>query len=238
MDRYHIAFVFIILFLFHRRIHRRILRYLQPDLLVQSSNDPPINGSTAESSAPRGVRLNQVYPPPGDDTETDIDIIAIHGLDTRSEDTWVWKPKSESVNWLFDKDMLPFQVTLARIFMCDWLSDLFEDSNYIQKTFDEFARLLLASIAARPRSANSSEHKDRPILFIASCLGGNIFIKALVGARSEYRSVLEAVRGIVFLATPFSGTSFRDVAEWALPGLKTWAFIRLKRFPTCYLLSD
>ncbi|KAM4065654.1 HEAT repeats domain-containing protein [Hirsutella rhossiliensis] len=73
---------------------------------------------------------------------------------------------------------------------------------------------------------NDHTRQDRPILFIASCLGGVILMKALVMANNEYRCVRTATRGIVFLATPFGGTSFQDVAKWAEPGLRAWASLR------------
>jgi hypothetical protein len=50
-------------------------------------------------------------------------------------------------------------------------------------------------------------------------------MKALVIAGEEYRSVREATCGIIFLATPFLGTSFIDVAKWAEPGLRAWVSI-------------
>ncbi|RWA07988.1 hypothetical protein EKO27_g7114 [Xylaria grammica] len=221
MDIYHFLLVLLILVLFSRRLFG----------YCRSSNAPPTNRSAAKSSTPRGFSVFQVSPRPGENAETDVDIIAIHGLDTNSVDTWTWKPKPGGlpVNWLSDDNMLPSRVDSARIFMCDWPSDLFERSDYTQKTFDEFARLLLAGIAARPQATNQSKYKERPILFIASCLGGIVLMKALVRTSPEYSSVQKAIRGIVFLATPFSGTSFRDVAEWASPGLKALAFVRAEK---------
>ena len=44
----------------------------------------------------------------------------------------------------------------------------------------------------------------------------------------EYLSVKRAARGIVFLATPFWGTSFQDVARWAELGLRAWAAIHAR----------
>ncbi|KAK3944508.1 hypothetical protein QBC46DRAFT_337545 [Diplogelasinospora grovesii] len=194
---------------------------------------PAPEGPTQSPRQIRGVRLKQVYPPPEDETETDVDIIAIHGLDTKSPDTWIWKskhPDKPDVNWLADKDMLPTRVGRARIFTCDWPSDLFEKPDLIRKTLEEFARLLLAGIKGRPCVANDHARKeDRPILFIASCLGGIILMKALAMADDEYLPLRTATRGIVFLSTPFRGTSFRDVANWAEPGLKAWASIRDKK---------
>ncbi|KAK4061218.1 uncharacterized protein Triagg1_10390 [Trichoderma aggressivum f. europaeum] len=180
----------------------------------------------------RGVSLTQIYPSPGADAETDIDIIAIHGLDTKSSETWVWKskPPREDVNWLASPQMLPGRIGRARIFTCDWPAHLFEQPDLIQKTVKVFARLLLAGIKRRPLPrAKHKRKKDRPIIFIASCLGGLVLIKALVIADhppSEYTAIRQSTRGIIFLATPFRGTSFQDVANWAEPGLRTWAFIR------------
>ncbi|KAL6836761.1 armadillo-type protein [Trichoderma sp. SZMC 28015] len=179
----------------------------------------------------RGVSLTQVHPHPGADAETDIDIIAIHGLDTKSPDTWVWKSKTpnQDVNWLACPNMLPGRVGRARIFMCDWPADLFEQPNLIQKTAKVFARLLLAGIKRRPLPKTRHRKKDRPIVFIASCLGGVILMKALLIADhppSEYTAIRRSTRGIVFLATPFRGTSFQDVSNWAEPGLRAWALIR------------
>ncbi|KAK0636034.1 hypothetical protein B0T17DRAFT_483507 [Bombardia bombarda] len=191
-------------------------------VLARKIAQPRPASRTEDAQQPRGVRLLQVYPTTGEDAETDVDIIAIHGLDTKSPDTWEWKSKEEqtSVNWLADPLMLPSRVGQARIFMCDWPSDLFEHSDYSQKTIGDFARLLLAGIRGRPRA------EKRPILFIASCLGGILLMKALVDASEEYVAVRRATRGIVFLATPFRGTSFSDVADWAEPSLRAWAFIQ------------
>ncbi|KAK4107003.1 hypothetical protein N656DRAFT_849775 [Canariomyces notabilis] len=176
----------------------------------------------------KGVNLRQVYPSPENKIATDVDIIAIHGLDTQSPDTWIWDPKGISVNWLEDPRMLPKRFPTARIFTCDWPADLFEQPGFVQKMIDEFARLLLAGIKSRPPATNDQPRRDRPIVFVASCLGGIILAKALVMASREYESVKQATRGIVFLATPFRGTSFQHVATWAEPGLRLWASIRDK----------
>lgn len=180
------------------------------------------------------VRLEQVHPPePSTETDTDIDIIAVHGLDTQSPETWTWRPdnpKDGPVNWLQDPRMLPAVEPRARIFTCDWPAGLFHPSDLVQKTIDEYALLLLDGIKRRLSAAPSATGvDDRPLFFIASCLGGIILIKALVMADDKQNSchhLLKATRGIVFLATPFRGTSFRDVAAWAEPGLRAWAWAK------------
>ncbi|KAK4656327.1 hypothetical protein QC762_0059250 [Podospora pseudocomata] len=125
--------------------------------------------------------------------------------------------------------MLPSQVEAARIFTCDWPADLLQPSDLVQKTDDEIALLLFEGIKRDLLRTHDKKKVDRPILFIASCLGGIILAKALVGAdykSSSYYSLRTATRGIIFLATPFGGTSFEDVAIWADPGLTVWALIR------------
>ncbi|GAW22188.1 hypothetical protein ANO14919_117230 [Xylariales sp. No.14919] len=195
----------------------------------------------------KGVTLCQVHPRPGtSETPTDVDVIAIHGLDTDSPRTWTWIHKEEKgekgekeeeeeeeenkgVNWLQHPDMLPKLIPTARIFTCNWPADLFERPDLEQKMMEEFARLLLDSIQNRPPANNEDRARDkRPIVFIASCLGGIVLMKALDMATHNYDSVRLATHGIIFLATPFRGTSFEEVADWAEPGLRAWASIRNK----------
>ncbi|KAK0617465.1 hypothetical protein B0T14DRAFT_498474 [Immersiella caudata] len=173
----------------------------------------------------KGVNLRQVYPTPENKTATDVDIIAIHGLDTQSPDTWIWDPKGARVNWLEDPHMLPSKMGAARIFTCDWPADLLQPSDLVQKTIEEYALFLLDGIQ-RDLLVTDTTRECRPIFFIASCLGGIILAKALVDAGKEYLPLRKATRGIVFLATPFRGASFQDVAAWAEPGLTAWALIR------------
>lgn len=170
-----------------------------------------------------------VSSPDKNGTEPDVDIIAIHGLGTKSPDTWVWKDKEHKtadVNWLSDPHMLPSKVGSARIFTCDWPAEMFQPSSLTQKTNEEFARLLLNGIKRRPRATNDRRIEDQPILFIASCLGGVMLMKALDMAGKEYKCIRTATRGIVFLGTPFGGTSFQDVAKWAEPYLRARALFR------------
>jgi hypothetical protein len=183
-------------------------------------------------SAQRGVYLQEVQLN-RDDADTDIDIIAIHGLDTTSRDTWTWKdprdPENEDkwVNWLHP-GMLPDTVHRARIFTCDWPAELLRPSNLVQQTIEEYALLLLDGIQGA-LFGDGARRQDRPLLFIASCLGGLILTRALVRAddsRSSYHRIRRSTRGIVFLATPFRGTSFQDVATLAEPALKARASIQ------------
>lgn len=180
----------------------------------------------------RGPHLRQVYPAKDgteeDGSGSDVDIIAIHGLDTDSEKTWTWEDRknpTRKINWLKDSKMLPSKVKSVRIFTCDWPADLLQPSNQVQKTHDEHGLLLLEDIQKGLQGTQDARNKNRPILFIASCLGGIILIKALVDAEADH-PIKTATRGIIFLATPFRGTSFQDVAVFAEPSLQAWGSIQ------------
>ncbi|KAK0648836.1 hypothetical protein B0T16DRAFT_371477 [Cercophora newfieldiana] len=183
-------------------------------------------------SPQQGPRLQQVYPTKDDPEEgrpgPDIDIIAIHGLDTNSPGTWEWKVPSNrktgdpatEVNWLANPDMLPAVIKInevrARIFTCDWPAQLLQKSS-VPITLPESAQSLRGSIIQHLK-ANTT----RPILFIASCLGGIILIKALeidnqhTKDNTDSPSLTRATRGVVFLATPFRGTAFQNMPGFLL----------------------
>ncbi|PMB65161.1 Protein NLRC3 [Beauveria bassiana] len=152
------------------------------------------------------------------EANTDIDIIAIHGLDTTSRDTWTWKdprdPKNNLtwVNWLHP-GMLPESVDRVRIFTCDWPADLLVPSDLIQKTIEEYAVLLLEGIE-NALFAGSARQQDRSIVFIASCLGGLILTRALVRAddkRNRSSATLDIIPDPLPLDRPHSlMNKFRD----------------------------
>lgn len=183
--------------------------------------------------------LVQVYPVDkcAGGADIDIDIIAIHGLDTRSPDTWIWRNPvnlKSQINWLQDPKMLPNIVGRARIFTCDWPADMLQKS--ISTTLKESAQCLL-DIIRKHLEQNKDVGIDRPVLFIASCLGGTILIKALEmdsqnsqdGDESDCSSLKTVTRGIIFLATPFLGTAFKEMPNITL---RTWALFKDKTVST------
>jgi hypothetical protein len=174
-------------------------------------------------SAEQGVRLYQANPDKNE-ADTDIDIVAIHGLDTRSPDTWIWEKGLIETNWISDPRMLQEEIGAARIFTCDWPADLLLPDDLVQKTIDEYARLLLDGIQRGLSVTKATKREDRPIFFIASCLGGIILAKALADHADP--SLQRAARGFVFLATPFRGTSVQDVATWTKLVLRAHALSR------------
>ncbi|KAF1345021.1 hypothetical protein EJ07DRAFT_146534 [Lizonia empirigonia] len=211
--------------LFRAFVHADAGRQQRPERTLQHARE-----TTSSSQGTR--RLHQVFPAndglkksgPG----SDIDIIAIHGLDTNSLDTWRWRVPNNcktgprtAVNWLSDPDMLPAVVGRARIFTCDWPAELLQQSS-VPMTLHECARSLRDSILQHQKKESS-----RPILFIASCLGGIILMKALEidnqhpeSGSINIPSFTRSTCGIVFLATPFRGTAFENMPSFLLKALR------------------
>ncbi|KAK4105160.1 hypothetical protein N658DRAFT_109619 [Parathielavia hyrcaniae] len=72
--------------------------------------------------------------------------------------------------------------------------------------------LSIHSLRSQERSLDG-----RPLLFIASCFGGLVVAEALNRAAvtsSRYSFVRQACVGVVFLATPFGGTTTTRKAQW------------------------
>ncbi|RWA05289.1 hypothetical protein EKO27_g9813 [Xylaria grammica] len=170
--------------------------------------------------------LCRIYPE-GNYAESEFDIIAIHGLNTSSAETWTWRDRETGVemNWLSHKDMLQNNFPSARIFTYDWPADIFKSHRTIEQTTKELARRLL--FAVRSRDAQTRLSKTRYILFIASCLGGLILVEALTTAAQstdiELNRIWKTTGGIIFLGTPFRGTSYKDIAQGVHPLLEMGA---------------
>ncbi|RWA09894.1 hypothetical protein EKO27_g5209 [Xylaria grammica] len=155
------------------------------------------------------IGLKKVFPRDGENDNSTVDIIAIHGLDTDSPRTWTYKKGGGEINWLEHKCLLPADVPSARIYTYNWDAKVFKNAP-VETIFGHADRLLTLV------EANYST-SSRPILFIASCFGGLVLAEAIIRAAREgslYRQVRQSTVGIVFLATPFSGTDAARVASW------------------------
>ncbi|KAF7540975.1 hypothetical protein G7054_g929 [Neopestalotiopsis clavispora] len=143
-------------------------------------------------------------------------IVAIHGLDTQSPRQWeAWKTDgdqtSERVHWLKDVHMLPSKITNARIYTYDWNANL--DKGAGADSLFGFAESFLEALLI-----HSEDHNDRPLVFIASCFGGLLLIRALSRAaeyQSEYQRIIRLTAGAIFLGTPFQAchSTFSTAAQ-------------------------
>ena len=149
-----------------------------------------------------------------DSTETTGSIIAIHGLDTHSEQTFRAYEKegdktSRLVHWLQDEDMLPSRFPYARIYTYDWNAATISDAS--NQYFHHHAQELLRAVAREQQS-----RRNCPIIFIGSCYGGLILAKALCLASTAERyerETLESTQGVIFLGTPFRGSGAASAAH-------------------------
>ncbi|GAW20848.1 hypothetical protein ANO14919_103600 [Xylariales sp. No.14919] len=172
-------------------------------------------GCLENSAEPRKLGLHRVYPHPDDElTNTEVDIVAIHGLDTQSPTAWeAWEDgdRDRPVHWLRHEKMLPSIIENARIFTYDWNASYDENSSHA--TLLGMANGLLE----RLRIQRSKDEIKRPIVFVASCFGGLLLIKALHRAQEapDYQDIFEFTVGAVFLGTPFQGSdqSFYNAAQ-------------------------
>ncbi|KAI0438194.1 hypothetical protein F4803DRAFT_555268 [Xylaria telfairii] len=141
--------------------------------------------------------------------EIEVDIIAIHGLNTNPERSFVaheteGDKNSRPVHWLRSKEMLPAKLgeIPARIFTYTWNSATFDNAS--DDYFHQHAEAFLREIES---TRNDTKTRHVPIVFIASCFGGLVLAKALLLASEEKRSRYKLiVKGIVFLGTPFRGS--------------------------------
>ncbi|KAI1455134.1 hypothetical protein F4805DRAFT_290543 [Annulohypoxylon moriforme] len=162
-----------------------------------------------ETSHQSMLGLRKVVPAEGDIDTTTVDIIAIHGLDTESPQTWIYKKDGgRVVNWLEDRDMLPASIPNARIYTYNWNARAFNDAPV--QTLLGYADNLLALVEGE------QVPNPRPIVFIASCFGGLILAEAINRAavqNSPYQRVLHNTAGMIFLATPFRGSDAAEPAK-------------------------
>ncbi|KAL9067187.1 MAG: hypothetical protein Q9161_007083 [Pseudevernia consocians] len=101
-----------------------------------------------DSTNPPEGRLLKVYPSEGDEDNTSVDIIAIHGLATTTPHTWEYKTKTGPVvNWLSDSKMLPHIVPSARIYTFSWNAKYYEDASVAR--IDSVAEVLLSNLQSQ-----------------------------------------------------------------------------------------
>ena len=99
-------------------------------------------------------------------------IIAVHGIETCSPQTWVAyerdeEPRGRAVNWLYDEDMLPAVLPQARIWTYDYNSSCYSDNAQEVDVLGLGTVLFEILLGARDEGVG-----ERPLIFIGSCFGG------------------------------------------------------------------
>ncbi|EJP69828.1 vegetative incompatibility protein HET-E-1 [Beauveria bassiana ARSEF 2860] len=119
--------------------------------------------------------------------DADVDIVAVHGLGSDADWSWICKDGEKHINWLRDPDMLPAQVPRARIIVYRYESTWHVDApqTRLQLCGEELVHSLHAFRAGRP---------SRPLVLV-----GHSLVKTTVG--------------LVFLGTPFRGSKWQPLAD-------------------------
>ncbi|KAF5595993.1 ankyrin repeat [Fusarium pseudocircinatum] len=186
------------------------------NISLQPAQDAPTSPPKKRPDKTRMLGVTQVYPDPKDvlaTEEKEIDIFVIHGLDARSDKTFVaWRvdgdKTSGDVHWLSDEDMLPAKMPQARVLTYDWNANY--DKTASKETMRNHADTLLERVHL---NRDALKRTQVPIIFIASCFGGVLLSAALAETlepqhpRAEQRKqIYDCCVGVVFLGTPFRGS--------------------------------
>ncbi|KAF9893431.1 hypothetical protein FE257_010743 [Aspergillus nanangensis] len=155
--------------------------------------------------------------PPG----ANIDIVFVHGLGGDRIRTWTWENNDRVVFW--PKDLLPEACPTARILSFGYNASFahfypFYGPKFMpeQLTIEDHSTALLQSLIGLRAMTETS---DRPIIFICHSLGGLVCANALsrhYGTDEACASLVDNTIGIIFLGTPFEGSS---KAKWATRAL-------------------
>ncbi|VZI02176.1 unnamed protein product [Fusarium fujikuroi] len=139
------------------------------------------------------------------------DIIFLHGLRGDREKAWT----KNGVVW--PKDLLPDDIPASRIFLFGYDTNITSAgrSGASKTEIHSDAEDVCAKLAAERLSTQTV---DRPIILVAHSLGGLVAAQILVHGEHKPENSAEAsiarnVRGMIFLGTPFRGSSVAKPAE-------------------------
>ncbi|KAI1087793.1 hypothetical protein F5B19DRAFT_497026 [Rostrohypoxylon terebratum] len=150
---------------------------------------------------PQDIGL-EILATPAEGEDTDVDIVAVHGIGVHPKDAWVHA--STKSHWLKDTGMLPNKVPNARIIIYNYESYWFGDHAIKQSVPAVASKLLKALCDVRTQCPH------RPIIFIGHCFGGLVIQQVYTAAsfhHEDYPGIADSVTGIIFLGTPHHGVS-------------------------------
>lgn len=157
-----------------------------------------------------------------DPADAKTDIVFVHGLGGDRIRTWTWEGDGRKHLW--PKDLLPQACPTARILSFGYNAAFahffpFYGPKFVPEalTIDDHSTALLQSLIGLREKTKTA---DRPVVFVCHSLGGLVCANALSRPHGTDRagaSLVEKTVGIVFLGTPFEGSS---KAKWAGRALK------------------
>ncbi|ERF71804.1 hypothetical protein EPUS_01719 [Endocarpon pusillum Z07020] len=153
--------------------------------------------------------LHRIYPIDTNDTEGEVDIIAVHGLDPLNNPlhaTETWTAANGNL-WL--KDFLPLRQPRIRVFLYGYNSSAVFGASI---TGVNGAAENLLNYLRLERQLD----QNRPIVWVSHSLGGLVVKKAIINAYVSgdyYKSIHDATRGVIFFGTPHRGGNFATLGD-------------------------
>lgn len=175
--------------------------------LSRHSAEPSTQAPASQRSQPaEKIGLFELGKGMHDDEKT-IDVVAVHGLQGDSHQTWTHE---NGIMWL--ESILPDKIPYARVMTFGYNSTVAFSSS-AAKLEDKSIDLINRLSMKRSSVENGS---TRPIVFVCHSLGGIIVKKALILAHERssdmhYRNILDNTKAIAFLGVPHRGA---DAAWW------------------------
>lgn len=145
--------------------------------------------------------LRQVYPVDTNNTEAEVDVIAVHGLDPLDNSlhaTQTWSAPNGNL-WL--RDFLPERKPRIRVLLYGYNSSAVFGAS--ATGINGAAENLLHYLRLERR-----QDPKRPIVWVSHSLGGIVVKKAIINAYISgdyFESIHNATKGVVFFATPHRG---------------------------------
>ncbi|RAH66708.1 serine/threonine-protein kinase [Aspergillus aculeatinus CBS 121060] len=138
-----------------------------------------------------------------------LNIIAIHGMENTADGAWAHIDGGVEVNWLTHPDMLPKAMPTASIYTFEWSVPFGSES--ISGLLER------RGFELRHRWQEALTRTPKPTVVIACDFGGLVLASALAqaeGRRDAQAWLLDSLRGLVFLGTPFRGTDADGLQRW------------------------
>ncbi|RAK82138.1 kinase-like protein [Aspergillus fijiensis CBS 313.89] len=138
-----------------------------------------------------------------------LNIIAIHGMENTADGAWTHIDGGVEVNWLTHPDMLPKALPTASIYTFEWRMPF--GSGIISGV------LWRRGFELRHKWQEALTRTPKPTVVIACDFGGLVLASALAqaeGRRDAQAWLLDSLRGLVFLGTPFRGADDEGLKRW------------------------
>lgn len=154
----------------------------------------------------RAFGIGEFYRPQG---ATVADIVFIHGLEGDRELTWTF----DGADKPWPETLLPKELPDCRLLTFGYDATYIGQHGQVSMNRLRHHAMNLLNTVGQHRERDNTD--DRPLFFVAHCLGGLVCKEALVKAsnsqESRFQSISKATRGVAFLGTPHRGC---DVDPW------------------------